>query len=655
MLRDFRKVFKDNGTSMGALMVVLSAGMLLYLVPSGQEQVTQDSVVARVYGRDVYKRDVDDRISQAMQQFKGANQEQLMGYLGPQALNQVIQEKLVEELAERHGVVVTDPEVRASMEAELSQYPILQDPNTHKLLPYAELKPILDERGFSLAQLEKDKRSALLRQKLIQQAALLIPVDAAWVDAENRVRNEKVTFEEARLKPDASKIADPGDATLQTFLAQSGQRFLQPVRRVIQFVALDKSELAKDTAVTDAEVQKTYQDHIAQYTTPGQVKARHILFKASTDAEYAEAMKKAEALRAKLVRGGDFAAAAEQYSDDPSAKGRGGDLGWFDAPKMVKAFSDAAFKLKKGEISEPVKTQFGIHLIQLEDSKPAEVKPFDEVKAQIKAQLEDDRFSTKATERLENLRKKANNGDLANGARALGLQAKLSLPFANAGSVKIDGLNGAVDSIVNTAFTLKVGQVSNVGRVGDAFVLFRVQKEVQPVVAPLAEIRDQVLTAWKNDQARADLKAKAEAALKQGGFDALKAMGGVDQTLSDTTLSAHADLAGHSGIRKAMLDTAVGGDTPFFWTEAGELWVAQIKARTPAPALTFETRKALVESIQTQEAQNLLGAEVGTLAREGELHAGFSSLWGHLNGIWKNEAYAQSFQSGSTTPGDDNN
>ena len=653
MLRDFRKVFKDNGTTMGALMVVLSAGMLLYLVPSGQEQVTQDSVVARVYGHDIYKRDVDERISQAMQQFKGANQDQLMAFLGPQAFQQVIQEKLVEELAERHGVVVTDPEVRAAVEAELGQYPLLQDPTTHKLLPYAQLKPILDERGYSLAQLEKGKRTDLLRQKLILQASLLIPVDASWVDTENRVRNEKVTYEEARLKPDASKIQDPGDATLQAYLAQSGQRFLQPVRRVIQYVALDKAELAKDIAVTDPEVLKAYQDRIAQYTEPAQVKARHILFKASTDAEYAEALKKAQDLRAKLVKGLDFAKAAEQYSDDPSAKGRGGDLGWFDAPKMVKEFSDAAFKLKKGEISEPVKTQFGIHLIQLEDSKPAEVKPFDEVKAQIKAQLEDDRFSTKATERLESLRKKANNGDLANGARTLGLQAKLSVPLAATGAATLPGLTGSAASLVSAAFALKVGQVSTVNRVGDAYVVFRVQKEVQPVVAPLAEIRDQVLAAWKDDQARADLKAKAEAAVKQGGLDALKALGATEQTLADTTLSAHADLAGHSGIRQAMLDTAVGQDTPFFWTEAGELWTAQIKARTPAPALTFETRKALVESIQNQEAQNLLSAEVGTLAREGALHPGFSSLWGHLNGIWKNEAYEKSFQS-AAAPSDDN-
>ena len=652
MLRSFRKVFKDNGTTMGALMVVLSAGMLMYLVPSGAQNVTPDSVVARVYGHEVFKRDVDEQIAQAMQRYgKGVNQDQLMAFLAPQALQQTVQDKLVEELAERHGVVVTDLEVKAAMEAQLSQYPVLLDPATHKLKPYAELKPILDEDGFSLQQMEKRIRGSLLRQKLVEQAALQIPVDAAWVDSENRARNEKISFEEARIAPDTSKIADPGDATLQTYLQKSGQRFLQPPRRIIQFVALDKAALAKEVAVTDAEVQKAYQDRIAQFTTPAQVKARHILFKASTDAQYAEALKKAQELRVKLVHGLDFAKAAEQFSEDPSARGRGGDLGWFDAPKMVKEFSDAAFKLKRGEISEPVKTQFGYHLIQLEDSKPAQVKSFDEVKAQIKAQLENDRFTTKATERLENLKKKANGGDLSNGARALGLQAQVSQPFTSAPGRKIAGLNGSVDELVNTAFALKVGGVSHVSQVGDALVLFRVQKEIPPVVAPLSEIRDQVLANWQMDQARADLKVKVDAALKQGGIEALKPLGAVIQTLSDTTLSAHADLAGHSGIRKALLDTAVGQTTPLFWTEDGKLWVAAVKARTPAPTLTFETRRALVQDIQSREAQKLLSAELETLQRKGRLHPGFSSLWGHFGGIWINEDFVKQLQATSAAGG----
>ena len=160
----------------------------------------------------------------------------------------------------------------------------------------------------------------------------------------------------------------------------------------------------------------------------------------------------------------------------------------------------------------------------------------------------------------------------------------------------------------------------------------------------VAEIRPQVLAAWKLDQARTQLQAQAQTALQQGGLEALKPLGAVVQTLSDTTLSAQPDLENHSAIRQALLDAAPGQTTPFRWTEDGKLWVAVLKARTPPPALTFETRKALVEGIQTQEAQKLLSAELETLLRQGNLHPGFSSLWGHLGGIWKNEAYLKALQ-----------
>jgi hypothetical protein len=81
----------------------------------------------------------------------------------------------------------------------------------------------------------------------------------------------------------------------------------------------------------------------------------------------------------------------------------------------------------------------------------------------------------------------------------------------------------------------------------------------------------------------------------------------------------------------------VGQLTPVLWTPDGKVWVARIKARTPAPALTFDTRKSLTEQVQMDVAQKVLTAEVRTLQRDGDLHPGFSSLYGRFNGIWRNK------------------
>ena len=157
----------------------------------------------------------------------------------------------------------------------------------------------------------------------------------------------------------------------------------------------------------DAAVQAVYDARKAQFM---ELKASHILFKAESDAEVADAMKKALDLRAKLLAGEDFNKAAEALSQDPSAKGNKGELGWFQTGQMTKPFEEAAMALKEGEISQPVRTSFGIHLIRLEGRRQ---KSFDQVKEQLRAQLTRERFTAKAKDKLEQLRKRTGDrGDL---------------------------------------------------------------------------------------------------------------------------------------------------------------------------------------------------------------------------------------------------
>ncbi|HJV90947.1 MAG TPA: SurA N-terminal domain-containing protein, partial [Holophagaceae bacterium] len=330
MLRDFRKMFKSQGTTVGGLMVLLTLGMLAYLVPSGAASEAPDSVVARVFGRDVQRREVEELAYKSAQRYgKNQNPDALMAFLRPQALQQLVQERLVEELAERHGVVVTDPEVRAALEARLRQYPVFLD-EKGQLRPVSEISDTLRQNGLTLPMWEREIRQDLTRRKLVDQAALKVPVDAAWLEVENRVRHEKLSFKQVTLTPDTAAVADPGDAALEAFLKAGGSRFMQGKRRVVQVVALDAAA-AGDMKVSDEELKKAYEQRKATYSTPAQAKARHILFNASNDEEVAAATKKAQELRAKLVKGQDFAKAAEEFSQDPSAKGNGGDLGWFDA------------------------------------------------------------------------------------------------------------------------------------------------------------------------------------------------------------------------------------------------------------------------------------------------------------------------------------
>jgi peptidyl-prolyl cis-trans isomerase C len=138
-------------------------------------------------------------------------------------------------------------------------------------------------------------------------------------------------------------------------------------------------------ALTDEAMHKVYDDAVKQLGTQQEVHARHILIRAAAGDGKAskEAEDKIKAIIVRLKKGEDFEKLAKELTEDPSGKANGGDLGYFTKEQMVPEFSETAFKLEKGQISEPVKTQFGWHVIKVEDKRAKEPPKFDEVKAQI--------------------------------------------------------------------------------------------------------------------------------------------------------------------------------------------------------------------------------------------------------------------------------
>jgi peptidyl-prolyl cis-trans isomerase C len=138
-------------------------------------------------------------------------------------------------------------------------------------------------------------------------------------------------------------------------------------------------------ALTDEAMHKVYDEALKQIAEEKEVHARHILFRAPPGDEKAgkEAEDKIKAVIVRLKKGEDFAKVATEVTEDPSGKANGGDLGYFSKEQMVPEFSDAAFKLENGQISEPVKTQFGWHVIKVEEKRVKQPPKFEDVKSQI--------------------------------------------------------------------------------------------------------------------------------------------------------------------------------------------------------------------------------------------------------------------------------
>lgn len=162
-------------------------------------------------------------------------------------------------------------------------------------------------------------------------------------------------------------------------------------------------------AVSDTEVKDFYETNKDRFLTPAQVRASHILVKLEQDAsdeDRGKAREKIEMVEARLKKGEDFAQLAQEFSDCPSAS-RGGDLGFFSRGRMVKPFEDAAFALKKDELSPITQTQFGFHIIKQTGEKPEELTPLDKAAARIKYNLKQSKLNQMVQENLARLKDEA--------------------------------------------------------------------------------------------------------------------------------------------------------------------------------------------------------------------------------------------------------
>ena len=195
------------------------------------------------------------------------------------------------------------------------------------------------------------------------------------------------------------------DTAIKNYYDAHKQEFTVPDQVRLEYVVLSTDELAAQLGVPEEEVKQYYAEHPAQYQQAEERQASHILITLATTASEAEkkaALAKAEDVaRQAKADPGKFAALAEKYSQDTGSAGKGGDLGSFGHGMMVKPFEDAAFSMKKGEISAPVQSEFGYHIIKLTDIKPAKSKTLVEASPPIIAELKKQKAARKFAEAAE--------------------------------------------------------------------------------------------------------------------------------------------------------------------------------------------------------------------------------------------------------------
>ena len=296
-------------------------------------------------------------------------------------LNSLIDQRLLLLEANQARLGISDEALRAF----IARIPALQENGAFSMARY---EAALRAQGLSQPQFEAQLRQDLTLQQLVGAVGESSVVAKSSADAILRIEAEERQASEVRF-PAAQYVAQANvdAAAVKKFYDENARLFQTPEQARAEYVVLSQDALLAQVKVADEEVKAWYDGHKDRYQSPEERRASHILL-LDKDKDPARAKAAAEAvLKEVQAQPAKFAEIARSRSQDPGSAAKGGDLGFFARGMMVKAFDDAAFKLKDGEISGVVQSEFGYHIIKLTGIRGGKQRPLDEVRTEIVAEL----------------------------------------------------------------------------------------------------------------------------------------------------------------------------------------------------------------------------------------------------------------------------
>ncbi len=426
----------------------------------------------------------------------------LMPYMTQRAGQVLVQRAILKREADNMHLQVSDEDLRRELQTgPFAQYLF---PNGQYIGDDGYMNFVQSNFQTSRSDFESKVKGDMELNRLQALITGGVTVSNQAVRDAYRVQGTKVKFDYAVVSADdLSKTINPTDAQLQSFFKENQARYATaiPETRKIQYIAFDASNLpGGKPQVTDAEVQAYYKQHQDEYQVKDQVKVRHILIAVPQGADAktdAAAKAKAEDLLKQIKQGGNFAELASKNSDDPGSKAQGGELGWLDRGKTVPEFDKEAFSLAPGQTSGVIKTQFGYHILQVEDKKTAHERPLDEVKPEIVPVLEQQKAGAAEQTFATQLSADAKANGLDKAAAAKGLHVVTTDYLAKDGVVA-----GLADgsALLTQAFSTAKGAAPAAVSTGNGFAVFQVE-DVKAAHAPdFATYKDHILSDYREQQ-----------------------------------------------------------------------------------------------------------------------------------------------------------
>ena len=433
-----------------------------------------------------------------------------------QVIDSLIDEKIVLSEAQKLGILVSDEELQKS----LFLIEEFQQDGAFNLLQY---KRVLSQNSLTPEIFENSQINIIKQQKV--RNMLFGTIHVSDLEARNwyLFHNTETAVNYLMFKPSDYSDLKPEDKKVRDYYEENKNKYKSDLKIKVAYLEFLPEDYKDQISISDDVIKEYYQEHLQEYITPQKVEARHILIKLEEDAakeKIAAAQKQALDIYEMAVNGQDFEKLAKKYSQGPS-KEKGGYLGKFEKNAMVKPFSDKAFSMEKGEISKPVKTRFGWHIIQLVDKFEASTKTLEQISDSIIKKLENLEMQNLAYYKAGEAFDSVIDGDDLDQAALI---AKKKIITSNEFAIDGKGLN-VIDNkgFAKAAFELGVGEISDVKEFGNSYYLIKFIEKKAPVILEFDIVKDRIFDELKaqlqKNHAKKDAKSYLAKAFKANSLE----------------------------------------------------------------------------------------------------------------------------------------
>jgi peptidyl-prolyl cis-trans isomerase D len=374
-------------------------------------------------------------------------------------------------------------------------------------------RQVLQANGLSEQEYFKDTRTRLLVNQLQQGLGGSYFLTRGEAQRLFNLENEEREVAYVLLSPEQFMGSEPiEEPAVQAYYEKNADRFMTNESVSLEYAELRLEQVAAQVIPTEDDLRKLYEDNRNSYVLDERRRARHILIPVDGDDD-AGARKQAESVLAEARAGKDFAELAKQYSKDSTAAD-GGELGFIQKKDFPGPFGDALFAMKVGDIAGPVKSQFGYHLIKLEEIQAGEAKTFESVRAELDAQYREERSATLFGSRQDDMEAtlEKGEGDLDKVATELGLTRGSIAEFPRGGGAEPLGSSADLQQVVFGDAVLNQGKIGGPIQLGeDRLVLVKVTGHRKAEVKPLALVHEEIVALLKKERAEKAAEAAAAA------------------------------------------------------------------------------------------------------------------------------------------------